>query len=149
MSVQAPFQAHAFDPQGGEVPVDGSVQRANAGFLAPGQTKISVCVDNIATTSAATYYVPLPTPPVGKVWMVTDLIFSHTVATGQRFAFAVGGITTLSIPAHGSAAPDIIGSAETQQDCPGGLQPVLQIAGIATMNSFATVAGVQQNMGAG
>jgi hypothetical protein len=131
------------------VPVDGCVQRANAGFLAPGQTKLSVCVDSVATGTAVIYYIPLPVPPSGKVWMVTDVSFTHNQTTGQRFALAVGGITVFAWQSHGSTAPDIFGSQEMQPDCPGGLQPSLQILGASSMVAWANLGGQNQNMGAG
>lgn len=152
MPVQAPLPAHQFGEQLGEIPVDGCVQRANAGFLAPGQTKLSVCVDNIPTSTANTFFVPLPQPPAGKVWIITDLVMSSNLASGsagQRFAITVGGITVYAIPVHGAAAPDVMNGMETQPDCPGGLQPVLNILGASTMNSFVNIGGVQQNIGTG
>ena len=149
MSIQAPYQNFPFNGNLGEMPIDASVQRNNCGFLAPGQTKLSVCVDNVSTPTGTIYYIPLPIPQAGKIWIFTDMNFTHNQSTGQRFAIAIGGVSTLATQCHGSTAPDILGSQETQPDCPGGLQPSIQILGVSGMNSWVNLAGIQQNSGNG
>jgi hypothetical protein len=129
------------------LPLDGGVQRSNAGYLAPGQTKIAVNIDNITTTSNVT--VPLPTPPAGKTWLITDMILTHTASTGQRMAVTSGGVVIFSTQSHGSAAPDIMNGIESQLDVPGGIAPALAITGASGMSSYAWLSGIQQNLGGG
>lgn len=147
MAVQAPYQVSPYNPQQGEIPVDGCVQRANAGYLAPGQAKMSVCVDQVSTTGND--FIPLPTPPAGYIWVITDIILTHDQSSGQRITLQAGGITIFSTNCHGSTAPDVMDSLETQPTVPGGVQPALFITGAASMHIFANIYGVLQLDGVG
>jgi hypothetical protein len=130
-----------------ELPLDGSVQRSNAGFLAPLQTKIAINIDGVATGSTVT--IPLPTPPAGKAWYITDMSLTHDQTSGQSFAIKAGGVTKWSTNCHGSLAPDLIPGMETQIDIQGGVAPTLVIAGTGSMHSWFNAAGVQQAIGGG
>lgn len=128
------------------VPVDGACARTNAGYLAPGQGKISVNVDQVSINAGAT--VPLPKPPSGKSWLLTDLYFSHDQNAAVRFALAVGSVTLFSCPVHGSAAPDALPGIETQTADPAAQQLKL-VMGAAGGKGYANLAGVLQGTGGG
>lgn len=127
-----------------ELPLDSSMQRQTTGFLAPGQTKIALNMDSISTTTTLT--VPLPTPPLGKLFYVTDLSITHSVSTAQRFALVTGGVVVFSTLVHGSAAPDIFNALETQIDMPGNATCGLTINGTTSQFSYANILGIQQNL---
>ena len=129
------------------LPIDGCVQRENAGFLAPGQTKISVNVDNVSIATGAS--VPLPTPPAGKVWLIGDLYVSHDSNVAVRCALTVGGITVWSAPVKGDTAPVELPGMETQIDVPQGQASVLAFGGNAGTHGYANLQGWQQGIGVG
>jgi hypothetical protein len=127
-------------------PHDGCVQRENAGFLAPGQTKVTVS-GKVSIASGAT--VPLPTPPQGKIWLLTEILWTHDSTVALEYKLQTGGVTILDWPVKGDTSPFITQGIETQFDIPQGNTPQLVMASNASTNGYFVMAGVQQDIGNG
>jgi hypothetical protein len=128
-------------------PHDGCVQRENAGFLAPGQTKLTV--SGKVPLTASTQTIPLPTPPPGKIWLLTEVLWSHDDITALEFKLQSGGIDVLRWPVKGDTAPFILQAIETQVDFPAGNVPQLILPADNGKNAYFLIAGVIQNIGNG
>jgi hypothetical protein len=132
--------------------IDGSVQRENAGFFAPGQAPIKMNLDKILMTVSLT--IPLLTTPANKSFTITDLYLSHDAATPLRIALLVGttpgnAVPIFSGPVKGDTAPIQGVGQETQFDVPAGCTLYLTWAASAGTNLYANIAGCQQAIGAG
>jgi hypothetical protein len=133
--------------QSAAIPVDGSVQRENAGFLAPGQTKINISGKIPLTGGVQTF--PLPTPPTGKVWLVTDVMLSHDDITALEYRVQSGGIDIFRWPVKGDTAPFIAPNMETQWDFPQGNVPQVLLPADNGKNAYLALNGIQQDIGNG
>jgi len=128
-------------------PHDGCVQRENAGFLAPGQTKVSV--SGKVPLTGSTQNLPLPTPPAGKIWLITDLGLSHDDITALEFRIQVGGIDVFRWPVKGDTAPLVLQQLETQVDVPAGQAAQIVLPADNGKNAYFFLLGVQQSIGNG
>ena len=128
-------------------PHDGCVQRENAGFLAPMQTKITVSGKIPLTGSTQT--MPLPTPPAGKIWCVTELLLTHDDITALEFKLQSGGVDVFRWPVKGDTAPFITQGIETQIDLPQGNTPQIVFPADNGKNAYFLISGVQQDIGNG
>lgn len=127
-------------------PHDGCVQRENAGFLAPAQTKLTVS-GKVSIASGAT--VALPTPPQGKSWFITDLDLSHDSTVAVEMTIKTGGVSVFDWPVKGDTAPFIGHNLETQIDLPQGNAGQLVMGSNAATNSYFYLTGIQQAIGNG
>lgn len=127
------------------IPVDGCVQRENAGFLAPQQTMIRVS-GKVSINGGAT--VPLPTPPQGKIWLLTDILLSHDGTAAVEFKINVGNVPIFDWPVKGDTAPFNTPNIETQFDIPQSNTSQLVMGSLAA-NGYFALAGVQQDIGNG
>lgn len=128
-------------------PHDACVQRENAGFLAPLQTKIT-CSGKISIASG-TPTVGLPVPPTGKIWCITDIDLSHDSTVAVEFKIVANGVTIFDWPVKGDTAPFIGHNLETQLVIPPNSTPQLITGTNAATNAYFYITGVQQDIGNG
>jgi len=125
-------------------PLDGTVQRENAGFIGPGQTKVAVNLDKLSINAAA-ILVPLLTVPAGKSFQITDLWISHDGTSAVRMGLQIGvgtnAVTIFSFPIKGDTAPLQLPGIETQEDVPAGSTLYFFPALLASANVYVGVNG--------
>lgn len=158
--IQAPpGQFPASQQQLGEVPVDGSVQRANAGYAAPGQSVLGYNIDQVSVDAGAVV-IPLYSPAPGEIFFVTDINLSHSLTAGLvRFALVVGtgvvggvvtnGVTVWSSPCRGANDAIQLAGLESQPSCAAGLTMYLVASQLATAKIYGNLGGVAQGAGVG
>lgn len=127
-------------------PVDGSVQRENAGYLAPGQTKLAISGKG-SIASGLTF--ALPTPPAGKHWLITDIFLTHDSTVALEFQIQQGGISILDLPIKGDTAPFYAPNVETQFTIDALNAAQVVIASNAATNAYWWISGIVQDIGNG
>jgi hypothetical protein len=132
--------------------VDGSVSRANSGYIAPGQSAVKFNLDAISLSTART--VPLFICPANKNLTLTDIYISHDSTTATRVALLVGttasnAVAVFSGPAKGDTAPISQPGMETQLNVPAGLTLFVSWGAISGANLYINIAAVLQNTGVG
>jgi len=128
-------------------PADGTVQRENCGFIAPGQSALNWNIDNVSIASAVN--IALCTVPVGKTLLLTDIYMSHDSTVAIRFALTANGVTLWSSPVKGDTAPTEYPGIETQIVVPQGQTLILTMGSNASTHGFVNISAIQQAIGIG
>lgn len=131
------------------VPRDGTVQRSQAGFVAPGQSARTL-TGRYALSQTGTVTVPLLSVPGTKLFLITDISVTWDTAQVAEVTLQAGGISLWRVIVKGDTAPCQFPGIETQVPVMPGqtLSLVFGQVGAATNADFV-VSGVQQNVGVG
>jgi hypothetical protein len=133
---------------------DGSVQRENCGFIAPGQSAFTIAgIYAIGAGNSLT--TPLAQVPVGKVLLITDIYLWYDTAVQQHVKLTAGTASGSALPIFasvpkGDTAPIELPGIETQPAVLPGqtLWFVIDTCTAAT-NVYLTISGIEQNFGIG
>lgn len=129
------------------VPRDLSVQRENAGYIAPGQS-VRRYVGKVPLTAVA-QTIPLMTPPAGKTYLITDLYLSTNDVTPVEFSLVVNGVSVLFANVRGDTAPLTENSIETQIDVPQGQALSIVMPADNAKVGYFMIGGIEQSIGSG
>ncbi len=129
---------------------DGSIQRETAGFVAPGQSALTLTGSYTLSTTGVTT-IPLHSVPAGKIFCITDIALAYNTASQYDMQLQSGSIPIFRQVVKGDTAPLEMPGIETPPVVLGGqtLNLVLPSnASTSTIYDFV-ISGFQQDIGIG
>lgn len=133
---------------------DGSVQRENAGWYAPGQSAGTVCAE-YSVGAGASLSVPLLSVPTGKVFLISDAWITYNTTAVQKIQLIAGPSVGAGVPImrgiiKGDTAPAEMPGIESQPAVlPGQTLWLTSDTCVAATVFDVTISGFQQAMGVG
>lgn len=125
-------------------PAQGSVQRVNAGYVAPGQST-KTYAGKTALSIGGTTTVTLETVTAGKTFIITDIYLSHDTSAQLDCRLQAAGVDIFRAVVKGDTAPLQMAGMETQPVATSGQSVTLLLPQVAgATNAYYFISGIEQ-----